>query len=166
MIENKEKITVGIVGSRSITDKDHVFSILDFCLSRLLQEHEIVICSGGAVGIDTMAEDFAEQKGLKTEIFLPNYTEYGKSATFVRNQLIVDNSDYLIAITTGSKGTASTIRMAKKKDIPIKIIKIRSNKERNSELKYLYTHEEYIPQNINQKINDRCRYIKNWLNER
>jgi len=38
--------------------------------------------------------------------------------------------------------------------------------KRNSELKYLYMHEDYIPQNINQKINDKSNYIKNWLNEK
>lgn len=39
-------------------------------------------------------------------------------------------------------------------------------KNRDSELKYLYNHEDYIPQNINQKINDKSQYIKNWLNEK
>ena len=40
------------------------------------------------------------------------------------------------------------------------------NNKRNSEMLYLFTHEEYTPQNINQKINDKYNYIKNWLNEK
>lgn len=39
-------------------------------------------------------------------------------------------------------------------------------KNRDSELKYLYNHEDYIAQNINQKINDKSKYIKNWIDEK
>ena len=121
----KETVRVGIVGSRSITDEEYVFYVLNFYLRRLLAEKEVIIVSGGAVGIDTIAEKFAAEKGLKTEIYLPDYKSYsGKVAPIKRNQTIVDNSDYLIAITTGSNGTASTIKMAEKKNIPIKIVKI------------------------------------------
>lgn len=121
----KKTVKVGIVGSRSITDEAYVFSVLDFYLRRLLEENEVIIISGGAVGTDTLAEKFAEQKGLKIEIYKPEYDKYPpKVAPIKRNQIIVDNSDYLIAITTGSSGTASTIKMAEKKEIPIKIIKI------------------------------------------
>jgi|SRR6187402_80023 len=118
-------VRVAVVGSRSITDEAYVFSVLNFYLCRLLEEGEVIIVSGGAVGIDKIAEKFAEEKGLKTEIYLPDYKAYsGKVAPIKRNQQIVDASDYLIAITTGSNGTASTIKMAEKKGIPIKIITV------------------------------------------
>ena len=118
----KPIVKVGIVGSRSITSSEYVFSVLDFYLSRLLEENEVVIVSGGAVGIDSLGAQWAELSKLKTEIYLPDYKQYGKSATFLRNQQIIDNSDYLIAITTGSNGTADSIKRAVKKNIPIKII--------------------------------------------
>ena len=116
-------VKVGICGSRSIDSKEYVFSVLDFYLSRLLEENEVVIVSGGAIGIDRLGAQWAELRKLKTEIYLPDYKQYGKSATFLRNQQIIDNSDYLIAITTGSNGTADSIKRAVKKNIPIKIIK-------------------------------------------
>ena len=119
----KPTVKVGIIGSRSITSSEYVFSVLDFYLSRLLEENEVVIVSGGAVGIDSLGAQWAELRKLKTEIYLPDYKQYGKSATFLRNQQIIDNSDYLIAITTGSNGTADSIKRAVKKNIPIKIIK-------------------------------------------
>ena len=119
----KPIVRIGIVGSRSITPSEYVFSVLDFYLSRLLEENEVVIVSGGAVGIDSLGAQWAELRKLKTEIYLPDYKQYGKSATFLRNQQIIDNSDYLIAITTGSNGTADSIKRAVKKSIPIKIIK-------------------------------------------
>ena len=119
----KPTVKVGIVGSRSITSSEYVFSVLDFYLARLLEENEVVIVSGGAVGIDSLGAQWAELRKLKTEIYLPDYKQYGKSATFLRNQQIIDNSDYLIAITTGSNGTADSTKRAVKKNIPIKIIK-------------------------------------------
>lgn len=63
-----------------------------------------------------------------TETYLPEYNKYPpKVAPIKRNQKIVDASDYLIAITTGSNGTASAIKMAEKKGIPIKIVKYETN---------------------------------------
>ena len=118
----KPTVKIGIVGSRSITSSEYVFSVLDFYLSRLLEENEVVVVSGGAVGIDSLGAQWAELRKLKTEIYLPDYKQYGKSATFIRNQQIIDNSDYLIAITTGSNGTADSIKRAVKKNIPIKIV--------------------------------------------
>ena len=45
----KPIVKVGIVGSRTIDSKEYVFSVLDFYLSRLLEENEVVIVSGGAI---------------------------------------------------------------------------------------------------------------------
>lgn len=118
------KIKVAVVGSRSILDKQFVFKTLDFYLSRLLKEYEVVIVSGGAIGIDSLGAQWAELRGLKTEIYLPDWGMYGKKAGFLRNQTIVDNSDYLIAITTGSKGTQDSINKARKKGIEVKIVTV------------------------------------------
>ena len=40
------------------------------------------------------------------------------------------------------------------------------NSLRNKEVLYLYKHEDYTSQSINQKINDKYNYLINWLNER
>lgn len=117
-------VKVAVSGSRTISDKDFVFKQLDFYLSRLLQTHKIIIVHGGAIGVDTACEKYAKEKGIDTEVYLPDYSKYfPKLAPIKRNQQIIDEADYLIAITTGSNGTASTIKMAEKKGIPIKIIK-------------------------------------------
>ena len=111
---------IAIVGSRTITNKEFVFATIDYYLSNLNKE-EIVIISGGASGIDSLAELYAATNKIKTEIFKPDWEKYGKGAGVIRNQQIVDKADYLIAITTGSKGTADTIKRAEKKGIPIKV---------------------------------------------
>lgn len=116
-------VKVAVLGSRTITNKKFVFEQLDFYLSRLLDEYEVIIVHGGAKGVDCIANDWATERGLNTIIFEPDYSKYlPKIAPIKRNQEIVNEADYLIAITTGSNGTASTIKMAQKKGIPIKII--------------------------------------------
>lgn len=118
-------VKVAISGSRTITDREFVFSVLDFYLSRLLKENEVIIVHGNAKGVDFIANDWANANGLEKIIFEPDYSKYlPKVAPIKRNQQIIEAADYLIAITTGSNGTASTIKMAEKKGIPIKIIKV------------------------------------------
>lgn len=121
----KPTVRVGIVGSRSITNSEYVFSVLDFYLSRLLEENEVVIVSGDQKkGVDGYAKTYAEKRGLKYIGFPPRYDLYHvKRAPLERNTEIVNESDYLIAIQeNNSRGTQDSIDKAKKKDIPIKII--------------------------------------------
>jgi hypothetical protein len=119
-------IKVGITGSRAITNQGFVFSCLDFYLRRFLDDPEnLTLILGGAKGVDSSAELWAQENSIKTEIYLPEYDKFPpKVAPIKRNQTIVDNSDYLLAITNGSKGAAATIKMAEKKGIPIKTVKL------------------------------------------
>ena len=122
----KPTVKVGIVGSRSIADSEYVFSVLDFYLARLLEENEVVIVSGDQKkGVDGYAKAYAEELGLKYIGFPPRYDLYHvKRAPLERNTEIVNESDYLIAIQeNNSRGTQDSIDKAKKKNIPIKIIK-------------------------------------------
>lgn len=71
--------------------------------------------TGGAVGIDTCAAEYAKKKGIKLTQFLPQYSIFGRAAPIVRNKKIVDYSDKIIAFWDGkSKGTLSVIKYAKK----------------------------------------------------
>ena len=119
----KEVVKVAVSGSRTIVNKDFVFKTLDFYLQNLLEKCEIIIVHGNAKGVDYIANDWAISKELETIVYEPEYDKYPpKIAPIKRNQQIIDEADYLIAITTGSSGTASTIKMAQKKKITIKIV--------------------------------------------
>lgn len=83
------------------------------------------IVSGGARGADTYAREFAQKHNLTLIEFLPEYDKYGKVAPLVRNKLIVDNCDCVLAFWDGkSRGTKFTLDYAKEKNKPIKIVKI------------------------------------------
>lgn len=100
---------VAVIGSRSFTN----YNVLDNILKQHLKSEDIIV-SGGATGADSLSEQFAKQNGHKTFIYLPNWKIYGKSAGFIRNKQIVDNSDYIIAFWNGtSKGTLNSINLAK-----------------------------------------------------
>ena len=96
---------VAVVGSRSIFTTDIGMYISD--------GDEIV--SGGAVGIDSCAAEYAKKNGLKMTVFLPRYERYGRAAPIARNKKIVDYADKIIAFWDGkSKGTLSVIKYAEK----------------------------------------------------
>lgn len=83
------------------------------------------IISGGARGIDTLAAQFARKHGIKLLEFRPDYATFGRGATFVRNRLIVDMADVVVAFwDCSSRGTKYTIEYAKKKYVPVIIIRI------------------------------------------
>jgi hypothetical protein len=104
---------VAVVGSRSIQSAD---------LKRYIPPDTTLIISGGASGVDTLAERYADERGIEKLIFYPNYELYGKSAPLIRDKLIVDSADLVIAVWDGqSRGTEFTISYAKRRNVPCEI---------------------------------------------
>src|SRR5688572_23745979 len=69
-----------------------------------------IIISGGARGVDTIAEVAAESLGLKTMIFPAEWQRYGKSAGHRRNALMVAAADKVVCFWDGrSRGTKGSI---------------------------------------------------------
>ena len=96
---------VAVVGSRSIFATD---------ISMYISDGDEIV-SGGAVGVDSCAAEYAKKNGLKLTVFLPQYERYGRAAPIVRNKKIVDYADKIIAFWDGkSKGTLSVIKYAEK----------------------------------------------------
>lgn len=103
---------VAIVGSRG----------LQIDLSRYIPPETTEIISGGAKGIDTLAEQYAIQKGIPTRIFYPDIKVLGRWAYFARNDQIVDAADLVIAFWDGaSPGTRYTIARARKMNKPVRV---------------------------------------------
>lgn len=100
---------IAVVGSRTFSDRQNLYDVLS-----QYQKIDLII-SGGANGADKIAEAYAKDKGIKTKIFLPDWAKYGNSAGIIRNKLIVESCDLLIAFWDGeSKGTRFSIDYAKK----------------------------------------------------
>lgn len=81
-----------------------------------------VLVSGGARGVDSIAEHYARKRGLECIIHEADWELFGKSAGFIRNRLIVRDADRLIAFQhEHSRGTQHTIDLALDKGIRCKI---------------------------------------------
>ncbi|MBE6532282.1 MAG: DUF2493 domain-containing protein [Ruminococcaceae bacterium] len=103
-----------IAGSRGIASFD---------LSDLIPQGTALIISGGAMGIDTIAENFADNHGIEKRIFSPEYELYGKAAPLVRNKAMVDFCDAALIICDGrSRGTKFTIEYARKCGKEVKVV--------------------------------------------
>lgn len=97
-------------------------------ISKYIPEGTDQIISGGAKGIDTLAETYADMIGISKQIIKPEYNKYGKAAPLKRNEIIVNVSDMVIAIWDGkSRGTKYVIDYAEKIGKPIEIYIISEN---------------------------------------
>lgn len=78
------------------------------------------------MGIDSLAERYADEHRLTKYIIRPEYNKYPKKAApIIRNKRIVEEADRVIAFWDGkSKGTKSTIEYAQKIGKPIQLIMI------------------------------------------
>lgn len=85
-----------------------------------------IIVSGGARGVDSVAVSTAKTRGLEYKEHLPDYAMYGsKMAPIVRNILIVDDCDELIAFPSPwSTGTWHAISAAREKEKAVCVKKI------------------------------------------
>lgn len=103
-----------ISGSRNITEFD---------LSKYIKPDTDMILSGGARGIDILAEEFADKHKLPKVILKPRYDLYGKVAPLKRNEELVKMADEVLAVWDGvSRGTKYTIEYAKKLNKNVKVI--------------------------------------------
>lgn len=107
---------VAVIGSRSIKNAD---------ISQYIPKEATEIITGGAVGVDKLAEREARIRNIPLTVYKPDYVSHGKSAPLIRNKLIAESCDTLIAFWDGSsRGTVFTWRYAAKLGKPIKIYKL------------------------------------------
>ena len=105
-----------IAGSRTI-------DIFD--LSPYIPKETTLIISGGAPGIDTLAEKYADEHKISKLILLPQYHRYGKFAPIKRNQAMVDIADIIVVVWDGrSRGTKHTLQYAESKSKKVILITV------------------------------------------
>lgn len=105
-----------IVGSRNGLNWDDVAREI----KHLMVNGDIsLVVSGGALGVDRLAESIALAHGKKTHTIRPDWDKYGRSAGFRRNVAIVEMADVVYAFWDGgSKGTAHSINIAERMKNP------------------------------------------------
>ena len=97
-----------IIGSRTVTDFD---------LTGWVPNDVELIISGGAKGMDAVAEKYADEHGVDKLIVRPQYDLYKRGAPLKRNERMVDLCDAVLAVWDGvSHGTKYTLNYARKKN--------------------------------------------------
>jgi hypothetical protein len=84
----------------------------------------VVLVSGHAIGADRIAEEIAVGLGWVVEIHEPDWKLHGQSAGFKRNttMLETDVQAVLAFHKDNSKGTADTIKKAKERKVPTRVL--------------------------------------------
>jgi predicted Rossmann fold nucleotide-binding protein DprA/Smf involved in DNA uptake len=107
---------LAVIGSRGLKD---------LVIDPYITEDVTEIVSGGAVGADACAAEYARRNGIALTEFRPEYERYGHAAPIKRNETIVDYADRVLAFWDGkSRGTLSVIRYAEKKGKVCEIVRI------------------------------------------
>ena len=111
---------VAIVGSRDAT------ASAARLILKYLPADTTEIVSGGARGIDALAEEVAQSLSLPVKVFLPDYETYGRQAPLFRNRQIIDYADQVLAFWDGaSPGTKSVIGACLDVGKPIRVITLK-----------------------------------------
>lgn len=109
-----------IAGSRDIT---YIGFVKEAVAESRFNITEII--SGGARGVDLLAERYAAQNNIPCRVFEADWNTHKKAAGPIRNAEMAKHADALIAIWDGeSRGTRNMIETATKKGLKVYIKKI------------------------------------------
>ena len=121
----RDGLVLCIAGTRKM-DKKHrntAFAMINDTIKKAGLEVAIVI-HGGATGPDKWADEWAREKEIELEVYLPKYEQYGQAAPLKRNCVMAELCDGLMTIWDGhSKGTQHMMEQVVDRDKPVWIFR-------------------------------------------
>lgn len=112
-----------IAGSRNFNDYNLLREKMDFYLSNRFGVQSIQIVSGTARGADRLGERYANERNLDIKRFPANWELHGRAAGYIRNKQMIEYADACVVFWDGSsRGTESTINLAKQYNLPLRIV--------------------------------------------
>lgn len=92
------------------------------------------VLSGGARGVDTYGERWAEASGPPVERHPPKWSQHGGAAGPIRNREMAECSDALVAVWDGeSKGTRNMIEQARARRLQVYVHQVEQRVEDRAE---------------------------------
>ena len=115
-----------IAGSRTFTEYSIISRTVNMILAKWRFNKEFdILYSGCAKGVDTLAIDYAKEKGIKYKEFPANWEIHGNDAGSIRNSKMIASANGLVAFWDGkSKDTKDIIGKAERKGIKVHIVRI------------------------------------------
>jgi hypothetical protein len=105
-----------VCGGRDYINRARVFQSLDTAL-RILGDVEII--HGGARGADSLADEWARDRGVKVQVFAADWNTHHNAAGPIRNrQMLKHGFDMLVAFP-GGKGTQDMIDITMKAGVAV-----------------------------------------------
>ena len=113
-----DRVRIVIFGSRSVEHSERYYQHIETLVRSIEAENkEVEIISGGAVGADKLAIDYAERLGVDLRIMNADWDKLGKSAGYVRNAEMAKIADIGICLwDMESKGTKHMLNLLLKED--------------------------------------------------
>jgi predicted Rossmann-fold nucleotide-binding protein len=100
-----------VCGGRDYDDRAAVYSSLD----SLHAEHGFtLLIAGGARGADTLAAQWAQDRGVPTQVYMAEWERFGREAGPIRNQRMLEEGtpDVVVAFP-GGRGTTNMVAQAR-----------------------------------------------------
>lgn len=110
---------LAVVGSRNFADR----VVLDRVLDGYRATHpDLTIISGAARGADTLAADYARKHSLGLVEYAQAEDIQAIASGPLRGRQIVDAAEEMVAFWEESRGAKSSIELARKKGIPVRVV--------------------------------------------
>ena len=97
----------------------HLYGVL----LKAIEESKLTITtvlSGGARGVDSLGEKWAEHRKLSLERYPADWASYGLAAGPLRNQAMVDKAEQALLVWNGfSSGTRDLLQRVQRKGLPV-----------------------------------------------
>jgi predicted polyphosphate/ATP-dependent NAD kinase len=100
-----------VCGGKNYTDRVKIYD----ALNRLHAEHHFsMLIMGDSPGAETVAEEWARDRGIPSQIYKADREHWGSDATAIRDERMLKEEalDWVIAFP-GGEGTARTVRLAR-----------------------------------------------------
>ena len=98
---------------------DHIWHTLDTVRGAI--SRPLVVIEGEQRGVDLLAREWAEEKGLEVRGFPADWDQYGKRAGFIRNsQMLKEGNPHAVVAFPGGVGTRMMVGLARRANIPVK----------------------------------------------
>ena len=103
---------IAIVGSRTFKDYNAMHAFIEEMLATMESSIIEAVVWGVARGADSLAERYAQERGLPMIVFPAVWKKYGRRAGFIRNVDIIRECDVCFAFWDGeSHGTQHDIEL-------------------------------------------------------
>lgn len=105
-----------VTGGRGYADKEYLFRILDNLHSK---RHFGMVIHGAAAGADSLAGQWARDRGVQEVVCPANWNVYGRRAGYLRNKAMANLRPDAVIVFPGGVGTNMMVDIANDSGIEV-----------------------------------------------